>query len=168
MLDRALALTLFLGVMMLIDRTRPPCLIFSCVFAEAGVVARSTVSYTRSYESHRSKRQRLELATPSAPPPKFPPAHIRRIAVNENGVLLPQVKKLLASLDGAKLKKQAVSGRDTVLCYGVAIVDTHDLFYLDGCAPDLTVTLDGFGISAYAALALLELQVIGRIFGTDH
>ena len=141
---------------------------FLCCFAEAGVVARSTVSYTRSYESNRSKRQRLELATPSAPPPKFPRAHIRRITVNENGVLLPRVKMLLASLDGAKLKRQAVSGRDSVLCYGVAIVDTHDLFYLDGCAPDLTVTLDGFGISAYAALALLELQVIGRTFGMDH
>ena len=49
--------------------------------------------------------------------------------------------------------------RDAVIYNGVAFVDTHNLCFLEGCAPDITVTVDVLSVTGFSALALIELQV---------
>lgn len=119
---------------------------------------RPTASYARSYDDNSDKRETLQLdLNPMAQPPPFPADYIGRVNKHENDVLLPRVMELLCNMPDAKRK--AINGRSAVLYEKVVFVDTHDLFYLDRCAPDVTVLLDGYGVSSCAALALLELQV---------
>lgn len=123
---------------------------------------RPTASYAQSYDNNTNKRQRLDLdASSAAEPPPFPAEHIGRVDKDENGVLLPNMMDLLASLPGATRKNAAINGRDTVACNGVMFVDTHSYRYLGGNAPDVTVVLDGYSVSDLFTLALLELQVRG-------
>ena len=90
---------------------------------------------------------------------QYPSSNIGRIDNDENGKLLPQVMSLLRSLPGAKFKHQAINMRDAVIYNGVAFVDTHNLCFLEGCAPDITVTVDVLSVTGFSALALIELQV---------
>lgn len=102
----------------------------------------------------------LELSQPGADVPAFPLNYIKRVNVgtSENEVLLPQVLDLLRSLPGAKDK--CLQGRKAVLYNGIVFVDTHKQYYLNQKAPDISVIADGCAVSAFAALAVLELQVL--------
>lgn len=128
----------------------------------ASLPLRPTVSYAASYGDRTTMRHPLELpdatsiTTGAAP---FPAAGISRAVTDEKNVLLPRVVHMLLDMPGAKLVQRTISGRTALLYNNMLIVNTHDLFYLKGCAPDLTLMADGFSVSPAVVYALLELQV---------
>jgi len=70
---------------------------------------------------------------------------------------LPQVLDLLRQLPGSRTKH--IGDRKAIVFKHHMFLDTHTLPYLEGCAPDISIIPEGYGVAAAVALALLELQV---------
>ena len=115
-------------------------------------------AFARTFDSHNHPTLDLQ---PGADAPPIPLQHIigrAKDGTSENEELLPRVFDLLRGL-GAKEKR--LQERRAMLYNGVLVlfVDTHDHYYLNKFAPDISVVLDGCCMAPFTTLALLELQV---------
>jgi len=131
-----------------------------------------TSSYEQLYNNHpKAQKDIRELRGTQLPSiaetmPKLPGHN-----VSENNKMLPDFMSALATLPGARSESKAVKvdgkGKGGMRVARVhvgsfVVEDTHDQYYLDSAAPDVTILKPGYASSGFNAVAVIELQA-GRL-----